>query len=92
MINAEELGIDFQEHRRGDEIEEAGRDALHRHRGRVRRGARPDQGLGARIVRHVGNYGEIYERNLGSGSKLGIPRGLNQLWNIGGILYAPPIR
>jgi general L-amino acid transport system substrate-binding protein len=46
----------------------------------------------ARIIRHVGNYGEVYERNVGSGSKLGIPRGLNQLWNAGGIQYAPPIR
>ena len=45
-----------------------------------------------RIVRHVGNYGEVYERNVGTGSKLGIPRGLNQLWNAGGIQYAPPIR
>jgi len=46
----------------------------------------------ARIIRHVGNYGEVYERNVGSGSKLKIPRGLNQLWNAGGIQYAPPIR
>jgi general L-amino acid transport system substrate-binding protein len=46
----------------------------------------------ARIIRHVGNYGEVYDRNVGSGSKLGIPRGLNQLWNAGGIQYAPPIR
>jgi general L-amino acid transport system substrate-binding protein len=45
-----------------------------------------------RIIRHVGNYGEVYERNVGSGSELGIPRGLNQLWSSGGILYAPPIR
>jgi hypothetical protein len=45
-----------------------------------------------RIIRHVGNYGEVYERNADNGSKLGIPRGLNQLWNAGGILYAPPIR
>src|SRR6266700_7229381 len=45
-----------------------------------------------RIIRHVGNYGEVYERNVGAGSNLGIPRGLNQLWNAGGILYAPPIR
>jgi len=44
------------------------------------------------VIRHVGNYGEVYERNVGAGSKLGIPRGLNQLWNAGGILYAPPIR
>ncbi len=46
----------------------------------------------ARIIRHVGNYGEVYERNLGTGSRLGIPRGMNQLWNAGGIQYAPPIR
>jgi general L-amino acid transport system substrate-binding protein len=46
----------------------------------------------ARIIRHVGNYGEVYDRNLGSGSKLGIPRGMNQLWSAGGIQYAPPIR
>ena len=46
----------------------------------------------ARIIRHVGNYGEVYERNVGTGSKLGIPRGLNQLWSAGGIQYAPPIR
>ena len=45
-----------------------------------------------RIIRHVGNYGEVYERNVGAGSKLKIPRGLNQLWNAGGIQYAPPIR
>jgi general L-amino acid transport system substrate-binding protein len=46
----------------------------------------------ARIIRHVGNYGEVYERNLGTGSRLGIPRGMNQLWSAGGIQYAPPIR
>jgi general L-amino acid transport system substrate-binding protein len=45
-----------------------------------------------RIIRHVGNYGEVYERNVGSESKLKIPRGLNQLWSAGGIQYAPPIR
>lgn len=45
-----------------------------------------------RIVRHVGNYGESFDRNVGSGSTLGIERGLNRLWNKGGIQYAPPIR
>lgn len=44
------------------------------------------------IVTAVGNYGEIFERNLGSGSPLGIPRGMNQLWSRGGIQYAPPFR
>ena len=46
----------------------------------------------ANIVRFVGNYGEVFERNLGSKTQLAIPRGLNQLWNAGGIQYAPPIR
>jgi general L-amino acid transport system substrate-binding protein len=46
----------------------------------------------ARIIKHVGNYGEVYDRNLGAGSKLVIPRGMNQLWSSGGIQYAPPIR
>jgi general L-amino acid transport system substrate-binding protein len=46
----------------------------------------------SRIVKAVGNYGESFDRNVGAGSKLGIARGLNQLWTKGGIQYAPPIR
>src|ERR1700727_2103721 len=46
----------------------------------------------SRIIKAVGNYGESFDRNVGAGSKLGIARGLNQLWNKGGIQYAPPIR
>jgi general L-amino acid transport system substrate-binding protein len=46
----------------------------------------------ARIVHLVGNYGNIFDRNIGAASKLAIPRGLNNLWDRGGILYAPPIR
>ncbi len=45
-----------------------------------------------RIVKLVGNYGEVYERNVGAGSPLKIKRGLNALWNKGGLQYAPPIR
>lgn len=44
------------------------------------------------IVRHVGNYGEIFERNVGVNTPLGIKRGLNALWTKGGLQYAPPIR
>jgi general L-amino acid transport system substrate-binding protein len=92
MINAEELGIDSKN------IDEA----LKSKKPDVMRfvGAEGDFGenLGltndwaVRIIRRVGNYGEVYDRNVGAGSKLGIPRGLNQLWSAGGILYAPPIR
>ena len=45
-----------------------------------------------RIIKAVGNYGEAFERNVGAGSKLQIARGINNLWNKGGIQYAPPIR
>ncbi|MGE3066633.1 MAG: amino acid ABC transporter substrate-binding protein [Hyphomicrobiaceae bacterium] len=45
-----------------------------------------------KIIKAVGNYGEVFERNVGSGSRLKIARGLNNLWNKGGIQYAPPIR
>ncbi len=44
------------------------------------------------IVKAVGNYGEMFERNVGQGSPLKIARGLNQLWTKGGLQYAPPIR
>src|SRR3984957_15906045 len=56
------------------------------------------QGLGLtndwayRIIKHVGNYGESFERNVGMGSPIKISRGLNALWNKGGLQYAPPIR
>ena len=45
-----------------------------------------------RIIKAVGNYGEIFERNVGQGSPIKIARGLNALWNKGGLQYAPPIR
>ena len=47
---------------------------------------------GYRIIKLVGNYGEVFERNVGANSKLKIQRGLNALWNNKGLQYAPPIR
>ncbi|WP_372629560.1 amino acid ABC transporter substrate-binding protein [Aeromonas sp. RU39B] len=44
------------------------------------------------IVKQVGSYGEVFDRNVGSGSPLKIERGINALWNKGGFMYAPPIR
>lgn len=51
-----------------------------------------DSGWAYRAVKAVGNYGEVFERNLGSGSPLKLPRAANNLWNRGGHIYAPPIR
>jgi general L-amino acid transport system substrate-binding protein len=45
-----------------------------------------------RIVKLVGNYGEVFEKNVGQGSPLKIARGLNNLWTKGGLQYAPPVR
>ncbi|MDJ0388310.1 amino acid ABC transporter substrate-binding protein [Roseomonas sp. E05] len=56
----------------------------------------PAMGLDRRwaynAIKAVGNYGEIFQRHLGEDSPLGLPRGLNALWNHGGLMYAPPIR
>jgi general L-amino acid transport system substrate-binding protein len=92
MVNAEELGVTSKN------ID----DALKSEQPDVRRLVGTEGGYGerlgltndwaARVIRLVGNYGEVYERNVGIGSALGIPRGINQLWSKGGILYAPPIR
>jgi general L-amino acid transport system substrate-binding protein len=53
-------------------------------------GIRDDWGY--QIVKQVGNYGEVFERTVGSGSPLKIDRGVNSLWNDGGLMYAPPMR
>jgi len=92
MINAEELGM------KSTTIEEAlksDRPDIKRFLGTEGNYGEPlglSRGWAARIITLVGNYGEVFERNVGVGSKLGIPRGLNQLWTSGGIQYAPPVR
>ena len=92
MIAAEELGMT---QKNVDEIAKSDKPE-------IKRAVGTDGNLGeqlgltkdwlVRIVKAVGNYGESFERNVGSGSKLGIARGLNNLWSKGGIQYAPPIR
>ncbi len=92
MINAEELGIN---QKNVDEMAKSDKPELKRVFG-------TDGNLGetlgltkdwvSRIVKAVGNYGESFDRNVGAGSKLQIARGLNKLWNQGGVQYAPPIR
>jgi general L-amino acid transport system substrate-binding protein len=47
---------------------------------------------GYRVVKRVGNYGEVFDQNLGRHSPLGVARGLNALWTSGGIQYAPEFR
>jgi len=60
--------------------------------GNIGEGLRLDSDWIYRLVGELGNYGEIFERNIGSQSALGIKRGLNAPWMEGGLLYSPPIR
>ena len=51
-----------------------------------------DKDWAYRAIKAVGNYGEMFERNVGPKSALKLPRGANNLWNKGGLMYAPPVR
>jgi len=51
-----------------------------------------DKDWSFRAIKAVGNYGEMFERNVGPKSVLKLPRGSNNLWNKGGLIYAPPVR
>jgi general L-amino acid transport system substrate-binding protein len=44
------------------------------------------------VIKQIGNYAEMYDRNVGANSQLKIPRALNTQWNVGGMLYSPPFR
>jgi general L-amino acid transport system substrate-binding protein len=51
-----------------------------------------DKDWAVRIIKSTGNYGEIFERHVGPKTPVGLPRGVNNLWNKGGLMYAPPVR
>ncbi|MDZ5453118.1 amino acid ABC transporter substrate-binding protein [Labrys sp. ZIDIC5] len=91
MLDAEELGVSKATL---DQAKDSTRPAIKRLLGTEGK-LGPGLGLAnewaANVVRQVGNYGEVFERNLGDAAKLGIPRGLNQLWSLGGVQYAPPV-
>jgi general L-amino acid transport system substrate-binding protein len=92
MVNAEELGITKAnvDQRRKDTTPEVRR--LLGEEGDFGKGLGLTRDWAYRIIKHVGNYGEVFDRNVGEGSRLKIARGLNNLWNKGGLQYAPPVR
>ena len=51
-----------------------------------------DKDWALRAIKATGNYGEMFDRNVGAQSALGLPRGLNNLWSKGGLMYAPPVQ
>jgi general L-amino acid transport system substrate-binding protein len=92
LLNAEELGVTSKN---VDEMLKSTNPDIRRMlgaEGEFGKGIGLDNDWVVKIVKGVGNYGEIYERNVGPNTPLKIARGLNNLWNKGGIQYAPPIR
>ncbi len=93
LIDAEELGIDSVNADRAREQAKAEETRLLLDAdGETAKLLGLDPGWSHRVIEQVGNYSEIFERNLGAHSKLKIKRGLNALWRDGGLLYAPPAR
>lgn len=92
MVNAEELGINSKN---VDEMKKSTNPDVKRMLG-VEGERGKDFGLAndwmAVVIQQVGNYGEVFQRNVGADSPLKIERGLNALWNQGGLQYAPPVR
>ena len=92
MVNAEEYGVTRAN---VDEMKNSNNPNIRRLLGVEANGA-DKLGVGQdfcyHIVKNIGNYGEAYDRNVGKDSPLGIERGLNRLWNQGGIMFAPPLR
>ncbi|MDI9245787.1 amino acid ABC transporter substrate-binding protein [Marinobacter sp. CHS3-4] len=92
QINAEELGVTSKN---VDEMLKSDNPSIKRLLGEdgdmgAKLGLQHD--FGYEILKHVGNYGEMYERNVGPNTPVGLDRGVNALWTDGGVLYAPPVR
>ncbi len=92
MVNAEEAGVNSKNI--GQMLESTNPDILRLlgKEGEFGKGIGLDNDWALQVLKQVGNYGEIFERNVGQGSRLKIGRGLNALWTDGGLQYAPPIR
>ena len=94
LINAEELGVssaNVDEMMGSENIEVRRMLGVEGDFGQADLGL--DADVGARIIRTIGNYGEIYDRYMGpEGDAFTLDRGLNNLWTEGGLIYAPPLR
>ena len=93
LIEAEELGVTSAN---AEEMRaRSGNPAVRRLLGAV-----PDLGQAVKLgptwlydaIRAVGNYGELYDRTIGPNTPIGLPRGINDLWTRGGLMYAWPMR
>ena len=92
MINAEELGVTSEN---VDEMLESENPNIMRllgKEGTFGEAIGLENDWAYQVIKLVGNYGEVFEANVGESTPLGISRGLNALWTNGGLQYAPPVR
>ena len=92
MINAEELGITSKN---VDQMLKSKNPVIKRFLGVTSGNGKAlglDEKFAYNIVKMVGNYGEVFEKNVGVNTQLGLERGLNALWTNGGLLYSPPFK
>ena len=92
MINAEEMGITSKNL---DEKMKSKEPMVQRFLGVIEGNGKSlglDEKWAYNIIKQVGNYGEVFERNVGVNTTLGIERGLNALWTNGGLMYSPPFK
>jgi general L-amino acid transport system substrate-binding protein len=92
LVKAEELGINSQNVGQFANSNDPDIKRFLGTEGNLGEGLGLTNDFAARIVKHVGNYAEIYDRSLGPKTKLNLARGQNQLWTKGGLLYSPPFR
>ncbi|MFQ5596744.1 MAG: amino acid ABC transporter substrate-binding protein [Nitrospiria bacterium] len=92
MIAAEELGITQKNVGTAKKSDDPGIRRLLGVSGALGKGLGLSNAFVANVIEKVGNYAEVFERNLGMGSTFKMSRGLNALWTQGGLMYAPPFR
>ncbi len=90
MLTAEELGVTSANVDKASNNSEINR--LLGHTGTMGKNLGLDKKWSYHIIKQVGNYSEIFERNIGVNTPINISRGLNALWTKGGIMYSPPFR
>jgi len=93
MIEAEESGVTSKN---VDDMKATSKDSNIMRLLGVKEGLGQDLGLDKdwayRVIKQIGNYGEVFERNVGSSSPLKLQRGINALWTHGGLMYSPPFK
>jgi len=92
MMTAEELGVTSANVDEKMKSKDAETQRLLGVKGKLGATLGLDNDWAYRIIKQIGNYGEVFERNLGAGSPLKLARGLNNIWTKGGLLYSPPFK